>query len=137
MKTGEWGLLSDSTDIMYGTCYSDAFIAWLRNIWNKDAHSAMWAQDVRGAVMSYNYESQQGPEQGPKYWTVTANFDYSPMGDASLGVLFRHSFVSIAVKGKSPSLVFDPWSTCMPEVYSARSYFAYHEKNFVYGVDFE
>ena len=126
-KAKELGIVSDYDNVMYGTSSSGSLSAWIRNIGNKEAHCAKWAEEVKNAL--------NRNASFPKYWSVTANFDYAPMCDDSIGFFWRHSFVSVSLKGEKNQFVFDPWRSGYPEIYASQAYFSYYGKGFIFGED--
>jgi RHS repeat-associated protein len=114
-------ILTESDNNMYGISNRGTMAAWGGNWGNPAAFCAEWVTEAKNAVS----DSDSGNDL--EFWTAIAHFDYSPMGDPSLGILFRHSFVSISLKDQNePAFILDAWSTAYPEVYLPKSYFQYY-----------
>ena len=107
-------ILEDSDPDMYGIADRNTFSSWRGNWGNSSAFCAEWATEANCCI----------PDDA-EFWKSTARYDYSPMGDPSIGFLFRHSFVSLEFQGESV-FVLDPWNSGYPEIYSANSYFNYY-----------
>ncbi|MDR2171999.1 MAG: hypothetical protein LBP59_17780 [Planctomycetaceae bacterium] len=113
-------ILTNNNNIMYGISNRGTISAWSGNWGNQASFCSEWAVDAKSAVSS---------DKNLEFWTATVHFDYSPMGDTSLGFFFRHSFVSIQLKDQNePAFILDAWITAYPEVYSPESYFNYFGK---------
>jgi RHS repeat-associated protein len=117
-KAKEIGILTtefENNNLVYGRSTSNTFTAWIRNMIDKRAHCATWADAVFLGLPT------------SQHWILTAYYDYVPMGDPSLG-FFMHSFVGISLKGQKTELVLDPWASGYPHIFEANDYFAYHGK---------
>jgi hypothetical protein len=92
-------ILTESDNNMYSISNRGTMAAWGGNWGNSAAFCAEWTTEAKNSVSDLGSDLE--------FWTATAHFDYSPMGDPSLGIIFRHSFVSISLKDQhEPAFIF-------------------------------
>lgn len=106
--------IEDASYVMFGK--GGGIANWPGNVVSSftsgDRNCEQWAMAI------YNAMRTTGVTGG---WKLHGRFGTLMAGDFSLGVLFKHNFVSLTFDpnntGESPAFILDPWSRARPDIY--------------------